>query len=178
MKGLIFTVFLEMVEEIYGYEIADKIVSINNLASNGIYTSVGTYDHKELFIMIDSLSKIINKDKDEILKSYGEYAFSKFAIKYSHFLKGVEDLFSFLESIDNYIHVEVLKLYPDAELPTFETVRVSNNKLILKYISKRKMSSFAEGLLNGSINHFSSDTTFTKELINNGEEALFTLTMR
>lgn len=28
--------------------------------------------------------------------------------------------FQFLKNIENYIHVEVRKLYPDAELPTFE----------------------------------------------------------
>lgn len=178
MKGLIFTVFLEMVEEKYGFEIADKIITVSNLDSKGIYTSVGTYDHKELFILLKNLSELSGESQNVILIKYGEFAFTKFAVKYSYLLKDVNDLFTFLESIDNYIHVEVLKLYPDAELPKFETIRVSNNKLILKYTSKRKMSSFAEGLLNGSINHFSSDTTFTKELLNNGEEALFTLTMR
>lgn len=176
MKGLIFTTFLEMVEEKYGFEIADEIITASDLDSKGIYTAVGTYDHKELFVLIKKLSGVSGEAQNVILKKYGEFAFTKFAIKYSYLLKDVNDLFTFLESIDNYIHVEVLKLYPDAELPKFETARVSSDKLILKYISKRKMSDFAEGLLIGSINHFAPKTTLTKEILADGEEAIFTLT--
>ena len=176
MKGLIFTVFLEMVEEKYGYSVQDKIIVPSRLKSKGVYTSIGTYDHKELIDLIHNLSEIIGEPPDLILKNYGEYAFSIFAVKYSYLLEKINDLFSFLESIDTYIHVEVLKLYPDAELPKFETVRTGSNTLIFKYISKRKMSDFAEGLLSGSINHFNSNTSYTKEIFNEGEEVIFTLT--
>jgi hypothetical protein len=176
MKGLVFTVFLEMVEEKYGYNVLDKIIVSSSLDSKGAYTSVGTYDHKELFVLIQNLFEITNESPNLIFKNYGEFAFAKFAIKYSYLLKNANDLFSFLESIETYIHVEVLKLYPDAELPRFETIRVGNNKLILKYISKRRMSDFAEGLLAGSINHFDSKTSYTKEIFNEGEEVIFTLT--
>jgi hypothetical protein len=176
MKGLIFTVFLEMVEEKYGYTVADEIVNSNQLASGGVYTSVGTYDHMELFKLIESLSNITGKDKNEILKNYGEYAFGVFAGKYSGMLREINNLFDFLESIETYIHVEVLKLYPDAELPKFESERKGDNILILKYFSKRKMGSFAEGLIISSIKHFKAKAELSTAILNNGEETIFTIT--
>jgi len=175
MKGLIFTVFLEMVEEKYGYTVADEIVNSNQLASGGVYTSVGTYDHTELFKLIESLSVLTGKDKNEILKNYGEYVFGIFAEKYSRMLRGINNLFDFLESIETYIHAEVFKLYPDAELPKFESER-KGNVLILKYFSKRKMSSFAEGLIISAIKHFKTHADLSKTVLNNGEEAIFTIT--
>lgn len=175
MKGLIFTGFLEMVEEQYGYTVADEIVNSNKLSSGGVYTSVGTYDYMELFKLIESLSVITDKDKNEILKNYGEYIFGIFVQKYSGMLRGINNLFDFLESIETYIHVEVLKLYPDAQLPKIETERKGNNILILKYISKRKMSSFAEGLIISSIKHFKTRAELSTTIINDGDEAIFTI---
>ena len=43
MKGIVFTEFLEMVEEKYGLEMVDDIIENANLQSHGAYTSVGTY---------------------------------------------------------------------------------------------------------------------------------------
>ena len=42
MKGIIFTEFLDLVEEKFGLEMVDKIIEQSNLDSGGIYTSVGT----------------------------------------------------------------------------------------------------------------------------------------
>ena len=44
MKGVIFTEFLELVEKKFGLAMVDKIIGQSNLASEGIYTSVGTYE--------------------------------------------------------------------------------------------------------------------------------------
>ena len=71
-------------------------------------------------------------------------------------------LFSFLNSIDQYIHPEVLKLYPDAELPRFDAEIKSDNEMILNYMSSRKMSDLAIGLIKGAANHFKENVDVVK----------------
>jgi len=44
MKGIIFTEFLEMVEDRFSPEIADRIIEAADLPSGGAYTAIGTYD--------------------------------------------------------------------------------------------------------------------------------------
>jgi len=56
MKGIVFTEFLEMVEETFGLETVDYIIYKSELKSEGIYTSVGTYDFFEMLILISNLS--------------------------------------------------------------------------------------------------------------------------
>ena len=56
MRGVIFTEFLEMVEESYGIETAERVIGACDLASGGAYTSVGTYDHHELLAMVGVLA--------------------------------------------------------------------------------------------------------------------------
>src|SRR5262249_19283568 len=61
----------------------------------------------------------------------------------------VSSAFAFLENVHNYIHVEVKKLYPDAELPSFECARAGDNGLDMVYRSPRRMADLAEGLIQG-----------------------------
>ena len=51
MKGVVFTEFIEMVEDKFSADIADQIIEEADLPSGGVYTSVGTYDHAEAQIV-------------------------------------------------------------------------------------------------------------------------------
>lgn len=165
MKGVVFTEFLEMVEEKYNYRMVDTIVSENKLSSDGAYTAVGTYDHSEMVKLIVSLSKHTQEQVPNLLKIFGHYFFDTLKKGYPQFLDATDNAFDFLESIETYIHVEVRKLYPDAELPTFKTQEISENKLEMIYYSERKMSDFAEGLIERSLEYYGEKGTVQKQNI-------------
>jgi hypothetical protein len=67
--------------------------------------------------------------------------------------------------VDSYIHKEVMKLYPNAELPSFVTERASENELIMIYSSKREMSDFAHGLILGCLKNFNEKAEIEIEKI-------------
>jgi hypothetical protein len=48
----------------------------------------------------------------------------------------------------------VLKLYPDAELPTFDTSRPDEDTMIMIYRSTRPFADLAHGLIEGCIAHY------------------------
>src|SRR5262245_35992633 len=52
MKGVVFTEFLEMVGAKFGEDMVDDVILACELPSGGAYTSVGTYDHQELFALV------------------------------------------------------------------------------------------------------------------------------
>lgn len=164
MKGVVFTEFLEMVEKEFGYEIVDKIIAESNLPSEGIYTAVGTYDHAEIISLITNLSKATEKEIAVLLKAFGQYIFDTFLNGYPAFFNTLNHAFDFLESIDKHIHVEVLKLYPDAAFPKFNTV-IDGDKMKMTYLSERKMSDFAEGLIERTMTHYGHDYEMSKILI-------------
>lgn len=56
-----------------------------------------------------------------LLRTFGHYKFNTFVKGYPVFFSDKNHAFEFLESIDNHIHVEERKLYPDAVLPSFES---------------------------------------------------------
>ena len=165
MKGIVFTEFLELVENEFGLEIVQRVIDECQLETDGVYTSIGTYSHKDMFKMVGKLSEIKGIPVPALLTVFGEYFFTTLKDKYPVFVEK-PNLFSFLNSIDQYIHPEVLKLYPDAELPRFQAEIKSDNEMMLNYMSSRKMSDLAIGLIKGAANHFKENV----DVIKIGEE--------
>ncbi len=177
MKGIIFTEFLELVEEKFGLEMVDAIISENDLASGGAYTAVGTYDHGEMVKLVISLSAKCDIPVDTLLVVYGEYLFGTFVKSYGHFIEASTDAFSILASVESYIHVEVQKLYNDAELPSFNTSEKAHNVMEMIYKSERKLSGVAEGLVIGCLKHYGEEGTVKREMIKeDGSEVKITVT--
>jgi hypothetical protein len=121
MKGIIFTEFLDMVEKKFSIDTVDKIIESSNLASGGSYTSVGTYPHTEMAELVVNLGRETGIPVKDLLIAFGNYLFNRLAVLYPSFVVFENGLLFFLESIENHIHIQVRKLYPDAELPQFNT---------------------------------------------------------
>lgn len=165
MKGLIFREFLNLVEERFGYETVDKIIETSKLDSKGIYTSVGTYPHEEIFMLVKQLSVKTQISESVLFKEFGKYAFDVFMKSYSRLLSDFDDAFNFLQHVEDTIHIEVLKLYPEAELPKFVVEKRTENELILNYSSERKMADMAEGLILGCFEHFKIEADLQIEIM-------------
>ena len=154
MKGIVFSEFSDMVEERFSLEILDRIISQADLPSGGAYTSVGTYDHREILVLVECLSRETGVPSDELVKTFGQHLAARFSILYPAFFDRVDDVFGFLASIENHVHVEVRKLYPDAELPRFRTELVGDRKMKMIYESRHPFADLAEGLIIGCSAHF------------------------
>ncbi len=177
MKGIVFTEFLELVEAKFGLEVVDKIITAANLPSGGAYTAIGTYDFAEMLSLLTHLSSYTNIAINDLLLVYGEHFFSVLASSYPQLIDKYEDPIALLSSIENHIHVEVRKIYPDAELPTFEIVEKAEDSLTMIYKSSRAMSSFGLGLMNKTFAHYNTNAEILLEHIKeDGTEVKFSIT--
>jgi len=154
MKGLVFVEFIEMVENGFSIEMSDRLIEMSDLPSNGIYTSVGTYDPQEMVTLVGNLSTLTGIPASDLLKNFGRYLFKRFVESFPNFFKGITSSFVFLSQVNSYVHLEVRKLYEDAELPTFECTSPVSGQLQMKYQSKRNLPDLAEGLILGCIDYY------------------------
>ncbi len=154
MKGVVFTEFIEFVEDKFSAEIADEIIDSSELSSGGAYTSVGTYDHREILQLVSALSEKTAIPAPDLVRSFGRHLFTVLISAFPQFLEGIKSSFDFLKTIENHIHIEVRKLYPDAELPRFEYHSPSENTLEMIYHSKRPFGDLAHGLIEGCAIHY------------------------
>ena len=88
------------------------------------------------------------------------------------FLQINPTLFCSWKVVDDVVHIEVRKLYPNAELPSITCERVSDDKLILVYKSMRHMGDLAQGLIEACIDHFGDKISLKRENISDGVEQL------
>jgi len=163
MKGIIFTEFIEMVEQQFGLTVVDEMLQNSNSATSGAYTAVGTYPHGELVNMVLYLNQKTNISVPDLLKTYGRYLFTQLAKNYPSLLKNIATAFDLIEHLESVIHVEVKKLYPDSNPPFFITESRTDQQLIVTYESKRSMSDVAEGLIYGCGDFFKESYTIKQE---------------
>ncbi len=127
----------------------DDLIEASDLPSGGVYTSVGAYNHHELLYLAAALSDISGVRAPDLVRAFGAYLFKSLFASYPHFIKDADSTFEFLHSVEQYIHVEVRKLYPDAELPSFEFTSPSPDQLKVTYRSRRALGDLAHGMMEG-----------------------------
>jgi hypothetical protein len=177
MKGIVFTEFFDMVDDKMSPEMAEQIIDDVNVESGCAYTAIGTYDYSEMVDLVGALSQRSGVSIPDLQKTYGHHLFGVFVDKYPMMFREGDTAFDVLERVDDTIHREVHKLYPDAELPKFVPTRDNDVSLKLDYTSSRPFADLAEGLIKGCIDHFGEDIIIHREDISPPPQThtLFTL---
>lgn len=171
MKGMVFTEFLEMVEGRHSPALLEQVIEDARLPNGGAYTAVGTYPAGEMVRLVVALGERTNTPVPDLLRTFGRHLFGHFLKSHPRFFSGPgapAGPLEFLESIDRHIHVEVKKLYNDAELPVFECRRPSPAALDLTYRSSRAMADLAEGLILASFDHYGQAFSLEREDLSGG----------
>ena len=170
MKGIVFTLFNELIEDQFGIEMWDSLIDQTQPESGGIYTSVDTYPDEELFSYVQHLAQVTGTSVPELVKAFGKHMMTKFAEMHPEFFED-HDAKSFLKSVHDVIHVEVKKLHPDVLLPNFEYEDTSPDSLVMHYYSPRKLCHLAEGLIEGAAEHYETRIELDhKTCVHNGAD--------
>lgn len=176
MKGIVFTEFLELVEDTFGLETVEEIIEKSNLPSKGAYTAIGTYAFSEMLSLVTHLSEKTQMSIDELLHVYGLHFFNVIERDYLPILRTYSGPLDLLSSVESHIHVEVMKIYPDAELPRFEVVEKKEKSLILTYYSSRSMYAFGLGLMEKAFEFYGKKASITYEKVKeDGSEVKFVI---
>ncbi len=153
MKGIVFASLNKLVEEKFGFHAWEMVLEDSKPASEGIYTAAENYPDEEIFSLVGSLSKTTGIPIPALVTTFGEFLFGEFARLSPEYFQN-RDAKSFLQSVHGIIHIEVKKLHPDAQLPTFSYEDPAPNRLVMLYRSPRKLCPLAEGLIRGTAKHF------------------------
>ena len=163
MLGVVFTEFLNMVEEKFDLDTVDAIIDPAKIENDGAYTAVGSYSHRDIVSLVIALSQHANAPVDDLVHTFGHHLAGRFAKLYPQFFDGYTDPFEFLSTVDRHIHREVKKLYPNAQLPSIQTEQIDEHSLAVVYQSHRSFGKLAEGLIQGALDYYSCDATIETE---------------
>lgn len=162
MKGVIFVELVKMAEAAFGEDTVDLVLSKADLDNGGAFTTVGNYPCSELVKIVMAFSEHSGLSPDILQKKFGHWLMAHFVVTYPQFFTDKKNAFQMLESIEAEIHVEVRKLYPEAELPTFATERTDASHMTLTYESPRPLSAFCHGMIEACLEHFNETGTIDR----------------
>ncbi len=165
MLGIVFREFMSLVEAKFGADVLDDVFDGSVLESGGAYTAVGNYDHVELLTLVGGLSRRTGVPTATLVSAFADHLFSFFASNYPVFFETSDNPLELLAQVENWIHVEVRKLYPTAELPTFEFDAVESGVAEMLYKSARPFAALAEGLILACGRHFEQELTVSGEVL-------------
>lgn len=157
MKGIIFTEFMDLVEQKFGLDELDSLLLAAE--DSGVYTTVGSYDHRKLVRLIVHLSKRTGISPEELQRLFGQSVFKNLynTLPNNFSLEDCKSSFQFIKLVEDYIHIEVKKLYPEANPPRFDFISQSNTELVFDYVSVRCMSHVCFGLIEGCAQFYNDE---------------------
>ena len=133
------------------------------LSTGGAYTGVGNYPHAELLALVAAASKLTGASAAELLETFAEHLIGVFEQMHPEFFERAPDYLSFLESVQSHVHVEVLKLYPEAAPPNLLAERTADDTIKLSYRSHRPLAAFAGALARQSARAFNTSVEVITE---------------
>ncbi len=173
MKGIVFLFFFDMVGEKFSIEMRERLVVELQPPSGGAYTTVGTYSPQEIVDLVAKLSEITSISVPDLLKTFGRHLLTRFTELFPDFFEVATSTFDFLPQVESYVHLEVKKLYNDAELPSFTCESPYPGRLEMTYRSARNLPDLAEGLILGTADHFNERVEVKRESIPEDPSAVF-----
>lgn len=160
MKGIIFTSLADLVERDYGIQAWQDALDHCTPACGGAFTAGGLYPDEELLDLVSYFSRTLDLEAEFLLRYFGEFLFAELAQSHEFLVNKYNTPKDLLLAVDQEIHRDVRKLYPDTYLPSMEYFDSGEpDKLTIVYQSKRKLCALAEGLIQGAANYYKVDIT-------------------
>lgn len=159
MKGIIFSLFEGFVIDTYGHDVLDELYGAAPEVDDTM-VAVKTYPDEWMYKLVGVACGRLDLDARTALRAFGRYALHKLVRQYPVFLEGHSHPKSFLASVNDVIHVEVHKLMPDAQTATILCTDMGGEDMHMTYQSERGLCALAEGLLEGTAEHFGYGVSF------------------
>lgn len=178
VKGMIFVELVAMAEHHLGEVAVDEILDRGGLTDDGAYTAVGRYSCRELSVLVSRLSEATGQDSDALQEAFGHWIHGSFLRSHPEFYVTKRTAFDLLQSVDQEIHVEVRKLYPDARPPNFHVECPEDGVMTMTYRSSRNLVAFCRGMIAAVFDHYGECADIDFEEIGDGMTTRFSLRLK
>lgn len=155
MKGIIFNMLEQFINDRFGEETFEEIVAASNPLSGDPHAMVspGSYPDGDFMTLLGQAARTTGMDQASLLQAMGRHSLPILAQRYPHFFSGCAHPRDFLKTASLIHQVEVKKLYRDAEVPRF-TIEDQPDGMTVTYHSSRRLCHFVAGLLAGLSDYY------------------------
>lgn len=146
MKGFVVTALVGMLQRQHGRERVQAMLANHGLASVAEGEPTDYVPVATLVAVCKVAGREFNCTLDDLVEQFGFYIFGEL-------VRGFPELFvarnfaDFIESIEQVAHPEILRRFPDAEVPVITLLHSGAGEYVIGYSSKRPFTQLACGIL-------------------------------
>lgn len=152
MKGTVVSIWLGTIEKIYGAEVKRKAMTSVQWPTDKMISPLDDIVDKEIFSLIEEVSRITGKSYNEVWRTIGQNNIENFSKWFPSYFER-STLKGFLMMMDT-IHAQLTKMIKGATPPRLIPEEIDENTFTITYISKRGLTDYLQGLMEGASKHF------------------------
>ena len=153
MHGTIFTLLKRYVQTQYDHSTWLRLVELSGLES-------GDFDHKQvypdahIYALVGQAAEMTGIPAAELHEKFGEYLVPDLMYMYQKLVDPAWKTLDMIEHTEHVMHAKVRQEHAQNAPPVLEVTRLNANELIINYVSARRMSGLAVGIVRGLATYF------------------------
>lgn len=162
MKGHIFNLLEKFIVETAGELAYEQIYDRCEFKSNGIFIRSGNYPDADLYTIVGQTCEQLEMPIDEAMFAFGHWIFPSLlsiapgeTARYKHPK-------TLLMNLDDIHQIELKKIWPDAEPPSFQTEDTGSDTMTMTYDSPRELYPLVDGVLTSLSEYYGVKIDFQK----------------
>ena len=148
MHGSILTLLKRYVQTQYDHSTWVKLVELAGL-DDVVFDHKTVYPDEHIYALVGHAAEMTGLSAGELHEKFGEYLVPDLMYMYQKLLKPEWKTLDMLEHTELTMHKQVRQEHAQNAPPVLEVTRIGPNELIIDYVSARRMSGLAVGIVRG-----------------------------
>jgi hypothetical protein len=148
MHGTIFSLLKRYVQTQYDHSTWLKLVELAGLDS-GDFSHRDVYPDAHLYALVGQAAEMTGIPAGELHEKFGEYLVPDLMYMYQKYVNPDWRTLEMLENTEQTMHFQVRREHPENAPPVLQVKRLNESELLIDYVSQRRMSGLAVGIVRG-----------------------------
>lgn len=154
MKGVIAISLQDLVKSRYGADKWENILVKSGLPKDLVIFGHHDIDDNIIIKVLGNACQVLGLSMQQLGDAFGDYWINTYAKqKYFAFFSGMKNAKDFLLKM-NYVHSKLTETIENANPPKFTFAEITDNSVIMNYISNRNLEDIWIGLIKGVGKYF------------------------
>ena len=153
MHGTIFSLLKRYVQTQYDHSTWVRLTELAGISGLD-FNSKTVYPDEHMYVLIGHAAEQTGIPAGELHEKFGEYLVPDLLYMYQKLLQPEWKTLEMLEHTEAVMHTHVRREHTENAPPVLDVKRVSDNEVLIDYVSPRRMGGLAVGMVRGLATYF------------------------
>ena len=153
MHGTIFTLLKRYLQTTYDHATWVKLNELSGL-DHVDYDTKTVYPDSHIYALVGQAAEMTGIPAGELHEKFGEYLVPDLMYMYQKLVQPEWRTLEMLLHTEDTMHRQVRREHPENSPPVLKVSRVNENEVMIDYLSERRMSGLAVGIVRGLAKYF------------------------